>query len=309
MKDDESIDLPPIKGELCSWGILTAALAETLEELQISGGVHNPRKLFHQLTSKWPQFSGGDQHDSHELLRHLLESVRSEDLRRYQKVILHSLGYNKEEISAVPDVMKMKCKFYGQQASDRILRPEQVFRGFLVSTLTCQDCYHTSSRHEHFLDLSLPVSVEKPQPPMRRRTSPDPPVESTSVGPSKHQLKKEKERERKLKRSQKHHSKKVSLAGPSGDTEADNELGAAVAPLLQTSESEEQSDADVEDNLTEDTPTYGNLNNNMPGLYDPNGNTTVADSTIDPEKSDSTPENPNKYLNDDETGKFNIINL
>lgn len=77
LKDsDEEIELPPISGNLKSWGPLTAALAEALEELQKSGGVYNPRKLFSNLTNIWPQFDGGDQHDSHELLRHLLESVK-----------------------------------------------------------------------------------------------------------------------------------------------------------------------------------------------------------------------------------------
>lgn len=77
LKDEEDeTDLHPISGTLSTWGPLTAALAETLEELQKSGGVFNPRKIFSQLTTKWPQFDGGDQHDSHELLRHLLESVK-----------------------------------------------------------------------------------------------------------------------------------------------------------------------------------------------------------------------------------------
>lgn len=40
------------------------------------GGVYTPRKLLSALVNKLPQFGGGDQHDSHELLRHLLEAVR-----------------------------------------------------------------------------------------------------------------------------------------------------------------------------------------------------------------------------------------
>lgn len=74
--EEEETDLPPIQGKLNTWGNLTSALATTLEELQKSGGVYNPRPLFQQLTTKYPQFDGGDQHDSHELLRHLLESVK-----------------------------------------------------------------------------------------------------------------------------------------------------------------------------------------------------------------------------------------
>lgn len=73
---EEEVELEPISGKLKSWGPLTAALAEALEELQSGGGVYNPRKLFSSLTKMWPQFGGGDQHDSHELLRHLLEGVK-----------------------------------------------------------------------------------------------------------------------------------------------------------------------------------------------------------------------------------------
>lgn len=73
---EEEVELEPISGKLKSWGPLTSALAEALEELQSGGGVYNPRKLFSALTKLLPQFSGGDQHDSHELLRHLLESVK-----------------------------------------------------------------------------------------------------------------------------------------------------------------------------------------------------------------------------------------
>lgn len=36
--------------------------------------------------------------------------------------------------------------------------PEQVFRGFLVSTVTFQDCRNTLSHHENFHDLSHPVT-------------------------------------------------------------------------------------------------------------------------------------------------------
>lgn len=50
--------------------------------------------LFSRLTARMPQFGGGDQHDSHELLRHLLEAVREEDLKRYKTVILQKLGKN-----------------------------------------------------------------------------------------------------------------------------------------------------------------------------------------------------------------------
>ncbi|XP_013105568.1 ubiquitin carboxyl-terminal hydrolase 16 [Stomoxys calcitrans] len=288
-KEDEVLNLPPIKGSLCAWGGLTSALAQTLDELQSGGGVFNPSKLFDKLCAKCPQFQGGDQHDSHELLRHLLESVRAEDLKRYQRVILNNLGYKDQDVKSVSEDMKKKCKIYGNQAADRILRPEQVFRGFLVSTLTCQDCYNVSSRHEYFLDMSLPVSVEKSQPPqMRRKTSPDnsnsfylhPAPATSPTGPTKAQLKKEQKKERKAKRHAKHqHTKQmqkqfsaeagISTVGGDNVSEA-GVVDAAKAVLIgcatreeaagekdkttwsASSSSAEQSDADVEDNLLDD---------------------------------------------------------
>lgn len=80
-------------GTLEAWRPLTEILATTLSELQSGRSeVYNPRMLLSRLTQRLPQFGGGDQHDSHELLRHLLEAVREEDLRRYQSVILDKLG-------------------------------------------------------------------------------------------------------------------------------------------------------------------------------------------------------------------------
>jgi len=104
------IELPVIKGSLSSWGNLTSALANALEELQCGGGVFKPSKLFDKLCTKCPQFTGGDQHDAHELLRQLLESVRSEDLKRYQRVILENLGYKHQDINSVSEELRQKCK-------------------------------------------------------------------------------------------------------------------------------------------------------------------------------------------------------
>lgn len=46
-----------------------------MEQMQMSGGTINPNRFFHRFSNQHQQFSGGDQHDSHELLRHLLDSV------------------------------------------------------------------------------------------------------------------------------------------------------------------------------------------------------------------------------------------
>ncbi|XP_045774655.1 ubiquitin carboxyl-terminal hydrolase 16 isoform X2 [Maniola jurtina] len=249
--EGKEMDLPPITGKLAEWGPLTRTLSETLAELQAGdGGVYTPRKLLSALVTKLPQFGGGDQHDAHELLRHLLEAVRSEDLRRYQSVILSSLGMNsKVDPATVAGEVRQKVKFYGQQASDTMLRPEQVFRGFLVSTLECQECFHQSDRAEYFLDLSLPVATSRPQPPalVRRKTPNDDNLYNTQEDnkPSKHQLKKEK---RMAAKKFGRKNKGNSTSNDKGDANGAKEDGKS---------SSEQSDADVEDNL-EDLPRASN---------------------------------------------------
>nr|XP_019559760.2 ubiquitin carboxyl-terminal hydrolase 16 [Aedes albopictus] len=300
LTDGTETELMPISGELNAWGNLTESLAATLNELQSGGGVYTPSRLLKQLTAKWPQFAGAEQHDSHELLRHLLESVRSEDLRRYQLIILHSLGYTKSvDPKTVDNVMKEKIKFYGMQASDRILVPEPVFRGRLVSTLNCQDCDHLSSRHECFLDLSLPVSAEKPQPPIRRKGSPEPDFgygasSSSSVATAKPMSTKERRRVKKANRAAAKKDKNLlnlnATAGV-GATAAtvvpDNgtDSGAGGAGDSAADDDDGMSDADVEDNLTDDSQPR------KLGAVDQNGNQQTA---VGPEKADDTPENPNK---------------
>ncbi|XP_004529815.1 ubiquitin carboxyl-terminal hydrolase 16 [Ceratitis capitata] len=292
-KDGEDVHLPMIKGTLSPWGGLTAALAQALEELQSGGGVFSPSKLFNKLCTKCPQFSGGYQHDSHELLRHLLESVRSEDVNRYQRVILTSLGYKDKDVNRLSDKMRQKCKIYGNQAADRILCPEQVFRGFLVSTLTCQDCFNVSSRHEHFLDMSLQVSVERPQPPVKRKTNPyhipntcSLGLNTSSGGPSKVQLNKEKGFKRKAQRALKHHETKLhqkDFYASSTDGAADANIAPAsteigcgshedAAGYFSSTSSSEHSSADVEDNLLDDNATTKIQSTLNVTTYDTNGN-------------------------------------
>lgn len=90
-------------------------------------------------------------------------SVMTDDLlQRYQSAILRLFGLSeKSNPTDVEEEVRAKAKAYGRQAAEMMLHPEQVFRGFLVSTLECQDCFHTSQRVESFLDLSLPVMADK----------------------------------------------------------------------------------------------------------------------------------------------------
>lgn len=300
LKDGTEKELSPVSGELKPSEGLTVALANTLAELQAGGcGVYSPGHLLMQLTNKWPQFAGADQHDSHELLRRLLESVRSEDLRRYQTVILlHLVETTNVDPQTVGEVMKETIKFFGRRASDRILCPEPVFRGFLVSTLTCQDCHHVSSRHESFLDISLPVSVEKPQPPIRRKSSPEPDYtySAASASATKPLSNRERRRVRKADKAAAKQSKNLII--PHAPTDPNASSAASGGGDAESVEDDDgMSDADVEDNLTDDSQPKKAI-----GGADQNGNQHRG-AVVGPEKRDDTPENPNK----EEVGEGNVV--
>lgn len=176
------------------------AFKDILDELQKSGGVHNPSKFFNRFSTLHPQFGGGDQHDSHELLRHLLDAVLVAERQTYLKLLMRGL-FDSRKFKNLTTEEKHQLGSYANQAKERYLI-ERVFQGSLESTLQCEDCAHTSPNMEKFLDISLPISVDVPKPSTsmnaygRQRSSPEPAPALT-----KRQLKKEK---RKTKREKKH---------------------------------------------------------------------------------------------------------
>ncbi|XP_051133199.1 ubiquitin carboxyl-terminal hydrolase 2 [Andrographis paniculata] len=128
-----------------SFGPLSAAIKKFFHETSSetnSRSAINPRSLFGSLCVKAPQFRGYQQHDSHELLRCLLDGLSSEELsaRKHTKS---------------NDVSNTDPTFV-----------DAVFGGKLSSTVSCLECGHSSTIYEPFLDLSLPVPTKKP--PARR---------------------------------------------------------------------------------------------------------------------------------------------
>ncbi|XP_015604833.1 ubiquitin carboxyl-terminal hydrolase 16 [Cephus cinctus] len=261
--DSEKVDMPPMEGSLEGWGNFTSILCKTLTEMQTSNGhqPYRPSELLSSFRRKTLQCTDGGQHDSHELLRYLLELVRNEDLKRYQRQVLKQVGLcGKIDLQRVDVSLKSRVKYYGNQASARLLGPEPVFRGVLVSTLECLECHHSSQRTEPFLDLSLPVMADKPQPPILKRKNSgledafDMMDNITSNAPSKHQLKKEKKNARKYRKNRREH----------GNANHESCLANNIVIFSQNSIIEEkqgnnpvteESDADVEDNIeTEGMP-------------------------------------------------------
>lgn len=242
----EEIELPPIEGTLEGWGNFTSILCKTLTEMQNSDGrqAYNPSELLNSFKKKTMQCMDGGQHDSHELLRHLLEIVRNEDLRRYQSIILEEVGLNgKTNPKGVEDSLKSRVKFYGNQASARLLGPELVFRGVLVSTVECLDCHHTSQSMEPFLDLSLPVMADKPQPPVLKRKNSgfEDSFNVISHSPSKYQLKKEMP----VRKNRKNRKQEIINIYEKVLSDKNNIAEENNGSILES----EKGDADVEDNI------------------------------------------------------------
>ncbi|CAL7935695.1 unnamed protein product [Xylocopa violacea] len=255
----EEVDLPPIEGTLEGWGSFTSILCKTLVDMQNSDGrlPYSPSGLLNSFKNKTMQCMDGGQHDSHELLRHLLEIVRNEDLRRYQSIILKELGLNeKTNPEGVEENLKSRVKFYGNQASTRLLGAELVFRGVLVSTVQCLECHHSSQSTEPFLDLSLPVMADKPQPPVLKKNNGtedtfDIMGNSISHTASKCQLKKEKKAARKNRKNKK---QEIRNSGDNFRSNKNNIVEESNG-VLESAES----DADVEDADVEDADVEGLL--------------------------------------------------
>ncbi|XP_076466715.1 ubiquitin carboxyl-terminal hydrolase 45-like [Babylonia areolata] len=147
-------------------GPLTSSLLSFVQEMN-NGSAHStvtPNTLFSHVCKKAPRFKGFQQQDSHELLRYLLDVVRSEEIKRSQSGILKYFKLPESvNPKKVDEETKTKIREYGRQVKYTFL--DSLFGGQLVSTVTCEECKHISQIFEPFLDLSLPVTEEKPQRP------------------------------------------------------------------------------------------------------------------------------------------------
>lgn len=151
-------ELGTLNVELPGPGPLTSALALFLQELRV--GTPHPRALFSRVCQVAPHFRGHQQHDSHELLRHLLEGVRTEEVKRQKQAVLQAFGLNsKVDPNKVEPDTKTKIQAYKKAVARTPL--DDIFGGILLSTIVCQQCGKVSRREEPFQDLSLPIPEEK----------------------------------------------------------------------------------------------------------------------------------------------------
>uniref|UniRef100_A0A7E4W9I0 ubiquitinyl hydrolase 1 n=1 Tax=Panagrellus redivivus TaxID=6233 RepID=A0A7E4W9I0_PANRE len=183
---------------------LVNALMHFLTEFR-TGRSPNPGPLFEQIARNAPRFRGWAQQDAHELLRYLLDGIRTEELKRFRAGIERHLGIvGKPE----PDQALMIKAIL--ESTDRCY-VDSIFAGSLLQVICCQSCKHVSNSLEPFLDLSLPLTYDAIPPPTPRAA---PRREST---PNKHQKKKaRKEAERNARKS-----RKVKFSEPSSESTLD----------------------------------------------------------------------------------------
>ncbi|XP_029027487.1 ubiquitin carboxyl-terminal hydrolase 16 [Betta splendens] len=153
-----SVELEPIAVQLDQPGPLTLAMCQLLNEIQESKkSVVTPRELFSQVCKKAARFKGFQQQDSQELLRYLLDGMRTEELKRMVSGITEVLKQSTKSTDA--EQLKTVVKEYEKQGFPNNF-VDQVFGGEMTSTIMCQSCKTVSVVTEVFLDLSLPVSDE-----------------------------------------------------------------------------------------------------------------------------------------------------
>lgn len=136
-------------------GQLALRYAELLREVwTASTRSVAPLKLRFCMTKHAPQFAGGGQHDSQELLEWLLDALH-EDLNRVMEKPYAEL----KDSDGRPDAVVAAEAWQQHQARNQSIVID-LFYGQLKSKVTCCACGRDSVRFDPFSLLSLPLPVE-----------------------------------------------------------------------------------------------------------------------------------------------------
>ncbi|XP_013789773.2 ubiquitin carboxyl-terminal hydrolase 16-like isoform X1 [Limulus polyphemus] len=263
ISDGRSIQIKTTQVKLPDSNPLTKSLLLFMKLVSASSqnksNVVNPGQLFGQICKKAPQFRGFQQHDSHELLRHLLDGVRTEEVRRQKDGILRYFGLSKKiNPKEVDEEMKKKIKVFGRQASHTLV--DMIFGGQLLSTVLCEECHMSSQVFEQFMDLSLPVSEEKPtRPGLQRKNVVQEPIVECSAQNQQPVSNFSKYQEKKIKKQAKKEARKKAKAvraaattltvyPPSKSEGSTTNVASVDETGSENGDCADNTDADVEDN-------------------------------------------------------------
>lgn len=101
----------------------------------------SPNKLMNTIRQKTGRFQRLVQEDSHELLRSLIDIIRSDEIRRQKAAISSYYGDNKSTLK-----------------HDVFTLIDMVFGGYFLSSVKCQKCKYKSQHLEPFFDISLAIT-------------------------------------------------------------------------------------------------------------------------------------------------------
>ncbi|XP_067896608.1 ubiquitin carboxyl-terminal hydrolase 16 isoform X2 [Heterodontus francisci] len=242
-------------------GPLSSAMCQFLLDIQgTKKNVVTPKELFTQVCKKSIRFKGFQQQDSQELLRYLLDGMRTEEIKRIGAGILKALNYSSEMMEN--EEFQKTAKVYQKEGS-MLNFVDRVFGGTLTSTIMCEECKMVTLVKESFLDLSLPVLDEqgnkkKAQGKSGRNTTEDDQNDNhghcdgnfvskdrgdVSTGTTKYQQKKAKKQAKKQaknqRQQQKHQAKALDLENSPAKCSVDE---------VQSGKASAENKADLESN-------------------------------------------------------------
>ncbi|XP_050187270.1 ubiquitin carboxyl-terminal hydrolase 16 isoform X2 [Myiozetetes cayanensis] len=275
---------------------LTLAMHQFLTEMQeTKKGVVTPKELFAQVCKKAIRFKGYQQQDSHELLRYLLDGMRTEEIQQISVGILKALTESNKQNE---EELKKKIKEYEKKKGIQSF-VDRIFGGELTSTIMCEECRTVSLVHESFLDLSLPVlDTQKVKITKKENIKKNKEKESEDEedkisdhylkqkdeppGTSKHLQKKAKKQARKQAKSQRRQQKlqgkvlQLTDLCATGQSEIDVEYNQESeteinSETLDTKQEEESSDECKDHSLTQKELTLQGNNTEVQSMHENTG--------------------------------------
>lgn len=117
-------------------------------------GPFSPGGLLNEVSRKNSQFRGRQQQDSHELLRTLLDLIKTGESNRQKEAVLRRLEI--EDVKNIDDDTKALIKNYSPACNFTLV--DSLFGGYTLSSIRCSECDSISQIMEPFFDLSLPIN-------------------------------------------------------------------------------------------------------------------------------------------------------
>ncbi|ODN03750.1 Ubiquitin carboxyl-terminal hydrolase 16 [Orchesella cincta] len=115
-------------------------------------------------------FRPGQQHDSHELLRTVVDMMKKDQIKAFRLAIMECYGIKKSEGKNCDPKIAELLKMWDRKLYHKTF-VDEIFGGELVTFQTCLTCNSVRRSHEDFLDLSLPIRVYSRNPIPKRTFS------------------------------------------------------------------------------------------------------------------------------------------